>query len=181
MNIPQHSFRGAVLCALLVVIATAACTRHRDRFWPDTANGLLALTDPRVIAGDSDRMVRLESTGASWEPSAVRRLSHTLRVGDRAVVGVAVPVDGEYRHGGGWIFSGRTYVGRHGLAGDLLVAESSRPEVLKVAHDQYGNLELSALAKGESTVTLSATMSRRYADRPDNAETFTDSVVFVVE
>jgi hypothetical protein len=108
-------------------------------------------------------------------------LSHILRIGDRAVVAVAVPVNGEYRRGGGWVFQGQRFTGRHGASGELVSVESSRPDVLMVNRDQHGNLELSALAHGESTVTISATLDRRTGGQPASLQTFTDTVVFIVE
>jgi hypothetical protein len=172
---------SAFAVLLIGAVGLMGCARHLDRFWPDTENGLLAFTEPRVLAGDQERLVFLEPTGDPGEYTAIRRLSHTLLVDDRAVVSVAVPVDGEYTFGGGWIFGGRKYVGRHGVAGDVLARDSSRPDVVAVTTDAFGNLELHALAPGASVVTLSATMSRRYANRPDDAEIFTDTVTFVVE
>lgn len=58
---------------------------------------------------------------------------------------------------------------------------SDRPDVVFVKIDENGNLGLDAVASGEALVTLTATMSRRYATRPEDAETLTDSVVFRVE
>jgi hypothetical protein len=171
----------AAAAVLVVAILVVGCTRDRDRFWPDSENESLWLTSPRVITGDHERLVFQEPTGDPGEYTAIERLSHTLRVGDRVVAGVSVPVDGEYTLGGGWIYSGRKFRGRYGVEGDLLAAASNRVEVVTAGIDAHGNLELLAQGPGRAVVTLSATMSRRYADRPEDAETFTDTVVFAVE
>lgn len=171
-----------VATAVFAVLVTAVgCTRQRDRFWPDSENGLLALSELRIVSGNRERLIFLQQTRDPGEYSAIERLAHTLRVGDRVVVSVTVSVDGEYTLGGGWVFSGRTYTGLHGVAGDLLAVTTSRPNVVAAAADDFGNLELGALTPGEAVVTLSATMSRRYADRPEDSPTLTDTVVFVVE
>ena len=47
--------------------------------------------------------------------------------------------------------------------------------------DENGNLELDAVASGEALATLTATMSRRCATRPEDAQTLTDSVASTVE
>lgn len=176
--------RATVRVALAVAITAimgAGCVRERDRFWPDGENGRLALSSPRVIAGDRERLVELIPTGDPGHPTAIERLSHSLRVGDRVTVGVTLPVDGEYTVGGGWVFHGRTYRGRHGVAGDLLDVTSSRPEVAAAGIDEHGRLELHALAAGEAVVTLEAVVAPGYDDLPEHSATFTDTVVFVVE
>jgi hypothetical protein len=181
MTAASRAARGLLVVGVMIAAGSTACTRHRDRFWPDTDNGKLALSSPQVLAGDPDRLIHLHPTGGFGETSAVPRLSHTLRVGDRVVASVSVPRVGEYRSGGGWIFHGKKYFGRYGVAGDLLVVTSDRPGVMIATTDQHGNLEVDALAPGVSRVTLTATMSRRYADRPADAETLTDTVAFVVQ
>ena len=111
----------------------------------------------------------------------MRRLVHTLHVGDVVAVGVSVPVVGEYRSGGGWVFKGRKFHGRHGVVGELLQIESDRPDVLAAAVGPNGNLELTALSPGACTLALTATVSRSDADRPSHADVVTDAVVFTVE
>lgn len=177
----SNPIRRLLLLLVVAPLASSACTAHRDRFWPDTDDGLLAFTSPRVLEGDGDRLVRTEQVGGVWRHEAIRRVSHALLVGDRVAVTVAVPVHGEYRVGGGWVFPGREVVGTYGVAGEVLEATSNRPEVLDVSADAFGNLELTALAPGKATLTITATMSRRYATRPDDAGVHTDTVTFTVE
>ena len=165
----------------IVFVGLYTCTRHQDRFWPDTEQELFGFSEPRVIHGDPERLVSIELVkGHGGEIEGIRKLNHELKVGDEVVVGISVAVKGEYRSGGGPIFSGRTYYGRYGLSGDLLSVQSSHPEVLGAMRDERGNLQLKALNAGQSRVTLSATLSRRYADRPDNSPILHDTVNFKV-
>ena len=164
-----------------VIVGLYTCTRHQDRFWPDTEKELIGFIEPRVIQGDPDRLISIElMKGRGGELEGVRKLNHELRVGDEVVVGISVAVKGEYQAGGGWIFSGRTYYGRYGLSGDLLSVESSHPEILAAVRGEHGDLQLKALNTGQSRVTLSATLSHRYADRPDDAPIRRDTVNFKV-
>jgi hypothetical protein len=165
----------------IVFLGLYTCTRHQDRFRPDTEQELIGFIEPRVIQGDPGRLISIELVkGHGGEIEGIRKLNHELKVGDEVVVGISVAVNGEYRSGGGWIFSGRTYYGRHGLSGDLLSFQSSHPEVLAAVQDEHGNLQLKALNAGQSRVTLSATLSRRYADRPDDSPIRRDTVNFKV-
>lgn len=171
MIIPSPSRCFAMGLVVLLAAGSTACTPRRDRFWPDSANGLLAIASPRVLEGDPERLLRTEPIGGIWTHRAISRLSHTLWVGDRVLVHVAVRTYGEYRVGGGWIFRGWKVKGTYGVHADVLRVTSSRPMVLSVSSDEFGNIELTPLAPGESTVTITATMSHLYATRPDDAPT----------
>jgi len=176
-------FRPLLILASLTIVygGLYSCTRHQDRFWPDTEQEHFAFTEPRVIQGDPERLIGIELIkGHGGEIEGIRKLNHELKVGDEVAVGISIAVTGEYRSGGGWIFSGRTYHGRYGLSGDLLSVQSSHPEVLAADRDERGNLKLKALKAGQSRVTLSATLSRRYADRPADSPIRHDKVNFTV-
>jgi len=170
---------GVLLLCLLSSLA--ACTRERDRFWPDTEQGLLSLSSPRVLAGDPDRIIQILLIERVNGPAGIPKLNRHLRVGDEVVTGITVPRLGKYREGGGWIFKGRKFYGRTGAAGDLLSVASSHPAVLAAEVDRNGDLALRALAPGRSALTLVATMSSRYAELPPDAPTYRDSVTFSVE
>ena len=171
---------------LIVVAATVAvmigCTRHRDRFWPDSQAGMLQFTDPVMMSGDENRIVSLQFIDAPDGPRAIRRLTHEFQVGDVVTAGVFVPIVGDYHEGGGWVFSGRKYHGKFGVAGDVKKVTSSNPEVVSAMVNQTGRLDLSALAPGTSTITVSAVMSRQYADRYRSADqsVFEDQVLVKV-
>ncbi|MCG6961755.1 MAG: hypothetical protein LJE95_00635 [Acidobacteria bacterium] len=183
-DMEEHS--RTVPLFLIVVAATVAvmigCTCHRDRFWPDTQAGMFQFTDPVVVPGDEERLVSLEFIDAPDGPRAIRRLTHEFHVGDVVTVGVFVPIVGDYHEGGGWVFSGRKYHGKVGVAGDVKKVTSSDPEVVSATVNQTGRLELSALAPGTSTISVSAVMSRRYADRYRNGDksVFEDQVLVEV-
>ena len=171
-----------LLIFFLSIPILAGCTRQKDRFWPDTQDGILQFTDPIVTSGDEERIISLKFIGSVGQTSAIRRLKHEFHVGDAVIVRVSVPVVGEYYEGGGWIFSGRKYYGKFGIAGDVTNVISSNPEVLSVSVNKNGGLVLSALAPGTSKVTVSAIISRRYADRRSdtNKRVFEDTAVFNV-
>ncbi|MFW2367795.1 MAG: hypothetical protein ACN4GW_15365 [Desulforhopalus sp.] len=171
-----------IIFFILSILILAGCTRQKDRFWPDTQNGILQFADPIVTSGDEERIVSLTFVGSSDQTSAIRRLTHEFHIGDAVIVWVSVPVVGDYYEGGGWIFSGRKYYGKYGIAGDVTSVTSSNPEVLSVSVNQNGGLVLSALAPGTSKVTVSAIISRRYADRPSDSDrrVFEDTAVFNV-
>ena len=167
---------------LVTTPVLVGCTRHKDRFWPDSQNGLLQFTDPVVKSGDEERIIALDFIESLGKTSAIRRIKHDFYIGDVVIVKVSVPVVGEYHEGGGWIFSGRKYYGKFGVAGDVENVTSSNPKVLSVSVNQNGRLALSALAPGTSKVTVSAIISRRYADRRSdkNKRVFEDTAVFNV-
>lgn len=93
-----------------------------------------------------------------------------------------MPFVGEYHEGGGWIFSGREYYGKFGISGDVTNVTSSNPEVVSAAANQSRRLVLTSLAPGTSKITVSAVISRRYADRHSDADknVFEDTAVFSV-
>ena len=82
--------------------------------------------------------------------------------------------------GAGWIFRGQKRTGLYGVAGDILSVASSDPDVLGVAVDDFSNLTIEAVSPGRSTLTLEATMSRRYSSRPDTAAVEVGAVTFTV-
>lgn len=131
------------------------------------------------MSGDEARIVSLRFIDSPDGPRAIRRLTHELHVGDVVTVGVFVPVVGDYQEGGGWVFSGRKYHGKFGVAGELRKVISSKPEVISATVNQAGRLELSALAPGTSKITVSAVMGRQYAERYRNADrsVFEDKVL----
>lgn len=155
------------------------CTRHKDRFWPDTQDGILQFTDPIVMSGDEERIISLKFIDSLGKTSAIRRLTHEFHIGDVVTVGVSVPVVGKYHEGGGWIFSGRKYYGKFGVTGDVTNVTSSNPEIVSGTVNQTGRLVLSALAPGTSKITVSTVISRRYADRHRDADksVFKDTAV----
>ena len=175
-------FHLFLISVFVIVLVLSGCTRHKDRFWPDTLDGVLQFTDPIVTSGDEERIVSLKPIGSLWNTSAIRRLSHEFHVGDAVIVRVSVPVVGEYYEDGGWIFSGRKYYGKFGVAGDVTSVTSSNPEVLSAMVNQNGGLVLSAVAPGTSNLRVSAIVSRRYADRDSAADTkvFEDTVILKV-
>jgi hypothetical protein len=171
---------ASLLLALSLLAILGGCTREQDRFWPDTEQGLLSLTSPQVLAGDPERLIEHLTIDRANGRAAIPRLSHRLHIGDEVLVDVSVAQLGRYREGGGWIFGGREYFGRYGVAADLLSVESNRSEVLAAEVDSNGRLRLMALSPGRSLLVLKATMSRRYATRPADAPTHQDVVTFTV-
>ena len=160
----------------------AGCTRHKDRFWSDTQDGMLQFTDPIVKSGDEERIISVKFIESLGKTSAIRRIKHEFYIGDVVIVQISVSVVGEYHEGGGWIFSGRKYYGKFGVSGDVTNVTSSNPEVLSAIVNRNGGLVLSALAPGTSKVTISAVISRRYADRHRDMDkrVFEDSAVINV-
>jgi hypothetical protein len=157
----SRAARVALIAAVITAAALAflASTVRRDSFRGDTRDGHLSVSVSRVLAGDGDRVVSYEMRWTGDEAVAVRKLAEAVPVGADVVLGVQTSVTGWYRLGGGWVFRGRPFWGRHPVEVKVVSATSADPDIVSVEvpeHDGLspGDLRLVARSPGRTLVTL---------------------------
>ena len=167
----------SVIVLLIYATVLAGCAESRDSFRGDTDNKRLQLTLSQTVSGDKSVMVGQVMGYYGEQLAGFQVLTKTLPVGGKLIVSVMAPEEGEYREGGSEIFLGHKYTGTHPVATEIISAESSRPEVLKVRVTERDDLSIEAISTGKSTVTLKARKSGERSDRT----IIEDSVDFEVQ
>jgi len=124
-----RSRRGkTALLAVLALPILVACGGIADDFLPNTERGQLEVTVEHAVNTSLDSVTEIKINHRLRYMRPV--LARTLPPGVEVHVGVAASDFGTYRFGGGWIFQGNLYLGRHAVPTELVGVVSSDVNVL---------------------------------------------------
>ena len=180
--------RTSVLARLSVVVLAALFLigywMYRNDFRGDTQAGRIQL-DVDQIRGASEYDVtelRLHPVLDGYQSVLLPRLP----VGAQVTISVSVAEFGFYRLGGGWIFLGERFLGRHAVAASALTVKSSDPRSLETQLESTpgvptrNRIVLRAVRPGTSRISLSV-RKLDAAFKPTSSEPVSDSVEITVQ
>jgi hypothetical protein len=180
--------KTSALARLSVVVLTAlfliSYWMYQNDFRGDTQAGRIQLEVDRIRGASVDDVTkpRLHPGLGGYQKVLLPRLP----VGAQVTVDVSVAEFGFYRLGGGWIFRGERFLGRHAVAASALTVKSSNPSSLETQLESTPGLPtrnrivLRAVRPGTSRISLSV-LKLDAAFKPTASEPVSDSLEITVQ
>lgn len=156
----RNGLQGLQIACVVMVTALVlcGCGRLQDDFRGDTDGGRIQLDVERVehVSIDEVTQSRLRAGERTYE----RILQPRLPVGAEVTVSASVARYGLYRRGGGWIFAGDRFLGRHAVWAAVIDASSGSPDSVAVRVEPlldspaHNRVVLRAIRPGEARISL---------------------------